>query len=103
MKINNIIEEYPDLSITVKAGELKEWAKYIVKLAYEELEQQVTKVKNETYVNRNEVAKIFGVDKSTLWRWSKQGYLTPIEIGGKRMYRMSDIKQISGEGKNGDN
>jgi predicted site-specific integrase-resolvase len=34
------------------------------------------------------------VDLSTLHRWHKSSYLTHIEIGGKRRYRMSDVKKI---------
>ncbi|MBF0651359.1 helix-turn-helix domain-containing protein [Dysgonomonas sp. GY75] len=103
MQIINIVEQYPDVNITVKAGELKEWAEYIVRLTHQELEQQVANVKNEIYINRNEVAKMLGVDKSTLWRWGKQNYLVPIEVGGKRMYKMNDVKQILGEGRHGSN
>lgn len=103
MEILNIVEQYPNLNITVKAGELKEWAEYIVRLTHQELKQQVANTKNETYISRNEVAKMLSVDKSTLWRWGKQDYLTPIEVGGKRVYRMSDVKQILGENRNGNN
>ena len=31
---------------------------------------------------------------ATLWRWAKVGYLVPINVGGKRRYRMSDVKRI---------
>lgn len=95
--MNNMFElvnQYPDVNITIKAGELKEWAEYIVRLTHQELEQQATNVKNETYLGRDEVAEMLRVDKSTLWRWNKQNYLTHIEVGGKRVYRMSDVKRI---------
>lgn len=103
MQIANIIEQYPELNITMKAGELKEWAEYIVRLTQQELEQRATNVKNETYLNRDEVAEMLRVDKSTLWRWNRDNYLVHIEVGGKRRYRMSDVKQILGEGKYGNN
>ena len=35
----------------------------------------------------------------TLWRWAKAGYLTPIYIGGKKMYKQSDIDAIIEGGK----
>lgn len=89
-----LVNQYPDVNITIKAGELKEWAEYIVRLTHQELEQQATNVKNETYLGRDEVAEMLRVDKSTLWRWNKQNYLTHIEVGGKRVYRMSDVKRI---------
>jgi len=40
------------------------------------------------------VAEMLDVDKSTLWRWAKIGYLVPINVGGKRRYRMSDVNRI---------
>lgn len=103
MRIDNIIKQYPDLNITVKAGELKEWAEYIVRLTHQELEQQIVNAKNETYLSRDEVAKMLGVDKTTLWRWNRDGYLFHIEMGGKRIYKLSNVKQILGERKNGNN
>lgn len=89
-----LVDKYPEIQITVKAGELKEWAEYIIKLAHQELVHQVANVNGETYLSRNEVAEMLRVDKSTLWRWAKRDYLKPIEVGGKRRYRMSDVKRI---------
>lgn len=102
-KMFELVNQYPDVNITVKAGELKEWAEYIVRLTRQELEQQVTNVKNETYLSRDEVAEMLRVDKSTLWRWNRDNYLVHIEVGGKRRYRMSDVKQILGDNRHGDN
>lgn len=93
-KMFELVNQYPDLNITVKAGELMEMAKYIVKLSSQELGQQITEAKSETYLTRNEVAELLGVNLSSLWRWNKQNYLNHVEIGGKRLYRMSDVKQI---------
>lgn len=92
--MHNLLNEYPELNITVKAGDLKEMAEYIVRLTREELELQIAEAKTETYLSRDEVSNMLGVDKSTLWRWNKQGYLPHIEIGSKRKYRKSDVKRI---------
>ena len=89
-----VAKECPSLNITVSAGELIEAIDYCVNKTRKDLEQQITDANTETYPSVEQVAKILDVDKSTLWRWRKQGYLIPIEIGGKRRYRMSDIKRI---------
>jgi predicted site-specific integrase-resolvase len=60
------------------------------------LEQQITDANTEAYPSSDQVAKILDVDKSTLRRWRKQGYLIPIKVGGKRRYRMSDVKKDFG-------
>ena len=39
------------------------------------------------------------VDLSTLWRWDKAGYLKHVEIGGKRRYKMSEVKRILNGGR----
>ncbi len=95
----NLLSEYPNFNITVKAGELMEMAEYIVKLTYQELGQQVADANSKAYLTRNEVSEMLGIDKSTLWRWNKKKYLVHIEVGGKRLYRMSDVKQILNGGK----
>ena len=94
---NNLIllaKECPSVTISLKAGELIEAVEYCVQATRKELEQQITDSNAETYPSIEKVAKMLDVDKSTLWRWSKRNYLVPIEIGGKRRYRMSDVKKI---------
>lgn len=95
--MNSIIalaKECPEISITLKAGELIEAVDYCVLKARKELEQIITDANTETYPSIDQVSKILSVNKSTLWRWGKQGYLVPIEIGGKRRYKMSDVNKI---------
>jgi len=94
---SNVIElakQCPEIMINVKAGELLEMVQFCVLETKKSLEQQITDANTETYPSPNQVAKILDVDKSTLWRWRKQNYLIPIEVGGKRRYRMSDVKRI---------
>ncbi|GAB6395431.1 MAG: helix-turn-helix domain-containing protein [Bacteroidales bacterium] len=94
MNLIDLSKECPDITFAVKAGDLLEMVEFCVKETRKELERQITDSNTETYPSPKQVAKILDVDVSTLWRWNKQGYLCPIEIGGKRRYRMSDIKKI---------
>ena len=94
---NNVIQlakQCPNVSIYLKAGELLEMVEHCVKTTRKELEQQITDANTETYPSPDQVAKILSIDKSTLWRWRKRNYLVPVEIGGKRRYKMSDVKRI---------
>jgi hypothetical protein len=90
----SLVKQCPEVNITLKAGELIEAIDYCVNRTRKELEQQITDANTETYPSPDQVSKMLDVDKSTLWRWRKQGYLMPVEIGGKRRYRMSDINKI---------
>ena len=97
--IYTLAKECGNLTLSIKAGELVEAIDYCINKTRRELEQQITDANSETYPSPDQVAKTLDVTKTTLWRWQKQGYLVPVEIGGKRRYRMSDVKKILGEVK----
>ena len=54
--------------------------------------------KKEEFLTVDEAAKLLHRDRSSLWRWSKTGYLTPVKVGAKSFYRKSDIDKLL-EGK----
>ena len=87
-----------NIAVTVNLQDLLKWHQIVVDDKIRKLEEAVISDKAETYPSKKQTAEIFGVNLSTLWLWEKKGYLLPIEVGGKRRYRMSDIKHIL-EGK----
>ena len=89
----------PEAIISVKVGDLIEANEALVARTKEQLEQIITDQTAETYPSRQKVAEILDVDLSTLHRWAKRGLLVPIEIGGKRRYRMSDVRRMLNNGK----
>lgn len=50
--------------------------------------------REESYLTTKQAAKRIGVDPSTLYRWEKERYLTPVRLGSKRRYKQSDIDRI---------
>lgn len=51
----------------------------------------------EGYTAR-ETAQLLHVNLSTLWRWQKEGKLTPTKVGKKLFYRKEDVQRfINGE------
>lgn len=99
MSLQELLKSGQAISITVGLSELEIFANDLIQKTKNELEEVVISEKAETYPNREQVCGILNVDQSTLWRWAKRGYLIPIEIGGKRRYKMSDVKAIlNGEG-----
>ena len=89
----------PEAIISVKVGDLIEANEALIAQTKEQLEQLITDSATETYPSRQKVAEILDVDLSTLHRWAKRGLLVPIEIGGKRRYRMSDVRRMLNNGK----
>lgn len=50
--------------------------------------------KPEVYLTAEETAKRLKVDRSTLWRWNKEGYLVSTKVGSKVRYKLSDVERI---------
>ena len=97
MDYSNLIQvakQCPDLVVSIKLGELVEANNLLIAETKRELEQTITDQKAETYPSRERVMEILEVSSATLWRWQKLGYLVPLNVGGKRRYRMSDVKRI---------
>jgi hypothetical protein len=99
MNIQELIKNGMNVSVTVKSEDLKHFADYLIEQTKKELEETVISDKAETYPTPKQVSEILNVDLTTLWRYRKKGYLVPIEVGGKRRYRMSDVKAILNGGK----
>jgi len=98
----NLIElakSVPGLTVNVSLTDLLAFHKETLADAKKELEEFVISEKTETLKSPKQACEELDVDLTTLWRWAKKGYLVPIEIGGKRRYRSSDINAIKNGGK----
>ena len=89
-----LAKECPDLVVSIKLADLVEANTLLIADTKRELEQLITDQNAETYPSRDKVMEMLGVSEATLWRWAKNGYLVPLNVGGKRRYRMSDVKRI---------
>ena len=89
-----IAKQCPDLVVSIKLGDLVEANTLLIAEVKQQLEQTITDQNAETYPSREKVMEMLDVSQATMWRWQKSGYLVPINVGGKRRYRMSDVKRI---------
>ncbi|MDH6356254.1 helix-turn-helix domain-containing protein [Parabacteroides sp. PF5-9] len=99
MSINEIIQSGAKVTLAVSLTDLQTWHKDVIRQTKEELEQTIKESQAETYLSPKATAEKLEVDPSTLHRWKVKGYLIPVEVGGKRRYRMSDINRILEGGK----
>lgn len=91
MNINELLSSSAQISIVVTPADLKEFALSLIK------ETQAIKPEEkpaEQYLSPDETATLLKVSKNTLWRWSKNGYLSPTKVGRKSVYKLSEINQI---------
>lgn len=91
--LNIIANEYPEFTINVKLSDLIACNRELIKEVKSEFEKQIQENNEEKYLSIDEATHLLKVSKTTLWRWAKQNYLIPVEVGGKRRYKMSDIKK----------
>ena len=90
MTINEILKSGANVQLVISALDLKEaflaWS--------EEAKAEKAETSKESYLSREEAAEKLNVDKATLWRWNKSGYLCNIKKGGKVYYRLSDLEKF---------
>lgn len=94
MSIQEIIQSGANVSITVGTNDLLQFANHLIHSTKEELENTILSKQKERYITPDEASIQLHVDRSTLWRWAKSGYLIPVEVGGKRLYKQSEIDKI---------
>ena len=99
MNIQEIIKSGANVNFTVNAQDLNAWGKELIESTRRELEEVVMSSKMETYPSPKQVSEIMGVNLVTLWRWANKGYLVPIEFGGGRRYKMSEVKALMNGGR----
>lgn len=97
MDIKDLLNSGMKVNITVTLPDLLDFADYLIKKTKLEIEQAVIDDKAESYPSSKQVAELLDVNTTTLWRWNRIGYLKHIEIGGKRRYKMSEVKALLGQ------
>ena len=51
----------------------------------------------QEYMTRKEVMTLLKRCDSTMTKWAKRGYLVPCSVGGKYLYRKSDVMKLVGK------
>lgn len=94
MNLSELSQTGASISVTISLNDLTTFAQNLISNTKKELEADVIAATEERFLSRAETCEFLQVNQSTLWRYAKRGYLIPVEIGGKRRYKMSDIKKI---------
>ena len=99
MNIQELVEKCINVSVTINSNDLKTFGDYLIEKTKKELEEIVLSDKAESYPTVKQVSEMLNVNASTLWRWSQKKYLVPIEFGGGRRYKMSEVKALMNGGQ----
>ena len=60
-------------------------------------ERQMLESMQQEYMTRKEVMTLLKRCDSTMTKWAKRGYLVPCCVGGKYLYRKSDVMKLVGK------
>ena len=101
MDLLSLAKSCPDMSITIRLGDLLKANEDLIRTVRREAEQEAAhraELYGDTLIQKEDarVRLLGGVNPSTLWRWEKRGYLRPVRIGVKVFYRRRDIDGLIG-------
>lgn len=94
MNLVDLVQNAPQINVTVSAADLQEFASTLISQTNAELEQTISDSKAETYLSTEKVLEMFEISPTTLWRWKKRGYIVPVRLGGNDRYKLSDVKKL---------
>lgn len=92
--ILTLAKEAPGTILAVRADDLVEANTRLIDQVRADLEKELAERNTATLMTREMVLEQLNVCPTTLWRWEKRGYLVPVEVGGQRRYKSTDIKRI---------
>lgn len=91
---NQIANGAPGIMLVVSAADLKNAMAEIWNTHTAQTAEAISRHREHPTMTREDVAKALNVTLTTLWRWAKTGYLVPVKIGTKVLYRASDIDAL---------
>lgn len=92
--IADILKQNPNVQLVVNAADLRELMNEWCNEREAQREAESQSIENDQRVTKGEAKKALNVTDATLWRWAKSGYLVPIKVGRRSVYRKSDIDRI---------
>lgn len=98
--INNLLEGGANIQVVLCADDLRAFGLNLLsEFAAQEARKKEMEDADEVYLTTGQVCEMLNVDRSTLWRWRRDGYLVPATIGGRPRYSKSAINKMMEERK----
>ena len=94
MSIAEIMSQKENVLLVVSLDDLKELFNSLLDERDAERQAISESQHNEELVSADETATILGVQRNSLWRWAKSGYLVPVKIGRTCYYKRGDIDRL---------
>lgn len=85
---------YPNVKFELTGADLREFADFMISKTVNEITSIMQSAEADRLMPRESVKKLLCVCDTTLWLWDKRNYLKCVKVGGKVMYRQSDVNRI---------
>lgn len=92
--LQQIADGTPGVMLVVSAADLKNVVYDMCRAHDKHTADKIASQKERPTMTRTEAAQALNITLTTLWRWDKMGYLNPVRIGNKVLYRASDIEAM---------
>lgn len=92
--LNKIVSGDPGVMLVISAADLKNTVSEMCEAHRRETAAAIARYRERPTMTRQEAAKALNVTVGTLWRWAEMGYLEPVKIGTKVLYRATDIEAM---------
>lgn len=88
------IVEGQNITISLNAADLKEVINDIVITERTRAQEEQRRKDEHATLTRKETAARLKVTTNTLHRWAKSGYLVPVKVGVRTLYKASDVEDV---------
>lgn len=92
--LQQIANGTPGVMLVMSAEDLRQAMHGMFRTFNADKAKAIAEHRERPTMTREDAAKALNVTFSTLWRWAKDGYLVPVKIGTKVLYRASDIDEL---------
>lgn len=94
----DLSKEGGNIQVVVSANDLRAFGLNLLsEYAAQEARKKEMEESKEVYLTMNQVCELLQVNRSTLYRWQRSGYLSPISMGGRKRYPKASITKIMEE------
>ena len=98
--IQEILEQRGSTLLLISAKDLKETIRETVYETKRSIESDIVRSNGVFLLTINEVMERLSISRKTLYNWVHKKYLIPIEIGGKKRFKLSDVNAILNNSNN---
>ncbi len=89
-----IVAGTPGVAVTVNAADLRQVLGEMMEAERIRAAREMELERQKASLTRREVMERLGVSETTLVRWDNSGYLRPVKVGRKVLYRPQDVDNL---------